>query len=207
MKCPEWHQLVSFQTLCVRMSMSCRDPPFVAVTMVSMWPLLLTGGIGMSMVSFVRYLATVNFQTWVNDSLHQISHTMPRKYKQEHTISFFHLCKLMDMIKYIDFKASWPSQNYTWRKPLVEGNVCTLTRFLWPIISTCRSIICPPPFEAKKQLGCNCACYDETFDIAQEWWNGKKLVHTPTIEAFLWLVLHTHLISVSQAPTHAQLDF
>ena len=32
----------------------------------------------------------------------------------------------------------------------------------------------------------------------------KELAHTPTIEAFLWLVLDTHLISMLQMPTHAQ---
>ena len=35
---------------------------------------------------------------------------------------------------------------------------------------------------------------------------GKKLAHTPTIEAFLWLVLDTHLIFVSQVHKHGQLD-
>ena len=44
------------------------------------------------------------------------------------------------------------------------------------------------------------------FDTAHEWWNGKKLAHIPIIEAFLWLVLDTHLISVSQVLTRVRLD-
>ena len=43
-------------------------------------------------------------------------------------------------------------------------------------------------------------------DTAKEWWNGKKLAHAPTIEAFLWLVFYTHLVYVSQVPIHAPLD-
>ena len=57
-----------------------------------------------------------------------------------------------------------------------------------------------------KQLGYDWVYYDRTFDIAQEWWSGKKLAHAPTIEAFRWMVLDTHLITVSQVRTHAQLD-
>lgn len=39
--------------------------------------------------------------------------------------------------------------------------------------------------------------------------DGKErslYVHTPTIEAFVWLVLNTDLIPISQTPTHAHLD-
>ena len=36
--------------------------------------------------------------------------------------------------------------------------------------------------------------------------SGKKLAQAPKIEAFLWLVLDTHLIFVSQVTTHAPLE-
>jgi hypothetical protein len=35
---------------------------------------------------------------------------------------------------------------------------------------------------------------------------NRSLHTTPAIEAFLWSVSDTHLISISQVPTHAQLD-
>ena len=57
-----------------------------------------------------------------------------------------------------------------------------------------------------KQCGYHWVGYDRTFDIDREWWSGKKLAHAPTIEAFLLLVLDTHLITVSQVRTHAELD-
>ena len=50
----------------------------------------------------------------------------------------------------------------------------------------------------------NVNAYSE--DTTQEWSDEKKLAHAPTIVAFLWLVLDTHLISISQVPTHVRLD-
>ena len=51
------------------------------------------------------------------------------------------------------------------------------------------------------RLGFDWECYNITFDIAHEWWHGKKLAHTPTIEAFLWLVLNTHSIPLHKCHT------
>ena len=47
----------------------------------------------------------------------------------------------------------------------------------------------------------------EFLTLVRKWWNGKRLAHAPMFEALRWLVLDTHLISVSQVATHAQLDW
>ena len=76
-------------------------------------------------------------------------------------------------------KIGFPFHNYSSPKfPLTYG--IYIDSILYPT-STYKLTACPPSVRKLKQLWYDWACYDRNFDIAQEWWNGKKLAHAPTI--------------------------